>query len=181
MPQLSDAHPPLLTLAFSAALIALTVAYSVDAEALDSSPSDVPVAQTMFTPSATVPPYELPTLAPSAIVLNAVPAYRIEQGMVKFFFAPSKTDVSANAESALQDIITAVKNGQRVQISGFHDSTGNPRINAELAKKRAQVVHQRLLHLGAPVNAIDLKKPAIAADASSNHAEARRVEVVLIQ
>lgn len=180
MPQISDVQPPLLPLACSAALIALMVAYSVDAEALDSNASQSTSSQ--LKPGAMfASPYEPPTLAPSAIVLNAVPAYRSEQGMVKFFFAPSKTDVPANTEGALQDILTAVKAGQRVQISGFHDTTGNPKINTELARKRAQAVQQKLMDLGAPAAAIDLKKPAIAADASTNHAEARRVEVILIQ
>lgn len=178
MSQFSDAQPPMLPLVFSAALIALAVAYSVDAEALASKPTEA--GYSLQALASTVPPYEPPTLAPSAIVLNAVPAYRTEQGMVKFFFAPSKTDVAPSAHSALQDIVTAVKAGQRVQISGFHDSTGNAQINTELAKKRAQAVHKQLVDLGAPASAIDLKKPALAMDAIHNHAEARRVEVVLI-
>lgn len=176
MSQINDAQPSLLTLAFSAALIALTVAYSMDAEALNTEAGGLP---TLHALAPTVAPFEPPTLAPSAIVLNAVPAFRAEEGMVKFFFAPSKTDLAPSAAHALQDIVTAVQQGQRVQISGFHDETGNARLNTELAKKRAQVVHKRLVDLGAPASAIVLKKPAVASD-TNDHAEARRVEVALL-
>ena len=176
MPPQSDVHPPLLPLAFSAAVIASCVAFSVDAESLESIENQ----KQMSGMASSVAPYEPPSLAPSAIVLHAVPAYRVEQGMVKFFFAPSKADVPAHTERALHDIATAVKAGQRVQISGFHDNTGNPKVNTELAKKRAQRLYQRLRDMGAPAAAIELKKPTVAADAGTNHAEARRVEVVLI-
>lgn len=179
MSQFSDAQPPMLPLVFSAALIALTVAYSVDAEALSSKATESGYTVTAL--ASAVPPYEPPTLAPSAIVLNATSAFRKEQGMVKFFFPPSKTDVAPSAQSALQDIAISITAGQRVQIFGYHDSTGNAKINAELAKKRAQSVHQQLIDFGVPASAIDLQKPTLAIDAIHNHAEARRVEVVLIR
>lgn len=166
-----DTQPPLLPLVLSAALIAFGVAYSVDAEALDStSPSAAPSHMT----------YEPPTLAPSAIVLQAAPVFRAEQGMVKFFFAPSKTQLPTSADSAFQDIVTAIQGGQRIQIAGFHDETGNAQLNTELAKKRAHMIHQHLVRLGAPASAMNIKKPALAAP-SSNHAEARRVEVVFVR
>lgn len=176
MPQFSDIQPPMFPLVFSAALIAFTVAFSVDAEALDS-----PAAHTAlqaFAPS--VMPYEPPTLAPSAIVITATPNFRSEQGMVKFFFAPSKTDVPNDVDSALANIARAGKEGQRFHIAGFHDATGNAQLNTGLAQKRAQAIYQRLVALGVPSSALSMKKPALARDASS-HAEARRVEVVWVR
>ena len=172
----TDAHPPLLTLVFSAALIALTVSYSVDAEPLSSNAGQ-PAAGTVI-PSMNA--YEPPTLAPSAIVVNKVSAYRVDQGQVKFFFAPGRTELVQGAEVALKDIVAAVQGGQRVQISGFHDETGDPLHNTELAKKRAQVVQKRLRDLGAAEEAIVLKKPEVAVILGS-YAEAWRVEVTLIQ
>lgn len=176
MSQLFDTQPPMLPLVLSAALIAFTVAFSVDAEALDSPAAHSAVPA--FTPS--VMPYEPPTLAPSAIVINATPSFRSELGMVKFFFAPSKTEVPAGADSALENIARVGKEGQRFHIAGFHDATGNAQLNTGLAQKRAQAVYQRLVALGVPSSALTMKKPALAIDASS-HAEARRVEVVWVR
>lgn len=170
-----DVQPPLLTLVFSAALIALTVSYSVDAEPLNR-----PAAVTLPDVVPQFAAYEPPTLAASAIVLNKVSAYRVEQGLVKFFFAPGRTELVYGADDALKDIVVSVQNGQRIQISGFHDETGDPLQNTELAKKRAIVVQKRLIDLGAPEQSIVLKKPAIAVILGS-YAEARRVEVTLVE
>lgn len=170
-----DVQPPLLTLVFSAALIALTVSYSVDAEPLNG-----PAAVTLAAVAPQLAAYEPPTLAASAIVLNKVSSYRVEQGLVKFFFAPGRTELVYGADDALKDIVVSVQNGQRVQISGFHDETGDPVQNTELAKKRAVVVQKRLIDLGAPEQSIVLKKPAVAVILGS-YAEARRVEVTLVE
>ncbi|MEG1375165.1 MAG: OmpA family protein [Comamonas sp.] len=170
-----DVQPPLLTLVFSAALIALTVSYSVDAEPLNR-----PAAVTLPAVVPQFAAYEPPTLAASAIVLNKVSAYRVEQGLVKFFFAPGRTELVYGADDALKDIVVSVQNGQRIQISGFHDETGDPLQNTELAKKRAIVVQKRLIDLGAPEQSIVLKKPAVAVILGS-YAEARRVEVTLVE
>lgn len=170
MSQFYDAQPPMLPLVFSAAFIAFTV---VEAEAINTAPAPRSIAPQYSA-------YDPPTLAPSAIVLNAVPAFRAEQGMVKFFFGPSKTHIAPSADTALKDIVSAIRNGQRVKIAGFHDETGNPQLNTQLAQKRAEVITQKLMDFGAPAKAILLQKPALAAP-TSNHAEARRVEVVLLQ
>ncbi|WP_312567801.1 OmpA family protein [Comamonas sp.] len=176
MSQFNDSQTPMLVLAVSAALMALTVSYSVDAEPLGEQAAQTALVAITHTAH---PVYEPPTLAPSAIVLQGMPAFRVEQGMVKLFFAPSKTDIPLSAESALQDIVTATQNGQRVQVSGFHDETGNAQQNIALSKKRAEVVQKRLIALGAPAQAIALKKPSATAS-TGNHAEARRVEVALL-
>lgn len=177
MSQHTDAHKPLLVLAFSAALIALTVSYTVDAGPLsdNAAPAAVAVASYTGTPEA----FEMPSLAPSAIVLAGTPTFRAEQGLVKLFFAPSKTNIPLSADSALLEIAAAIQDGKRAQIAGFHDETGNAQQNIELATKRAQVVQKRLIELGAPSQAIELLKPAVGA--KDNHSEARRVEVALLR
>lgn len=177
MSQFSDAHQPMLVLACSAALIALTVSYSVDAEAL-STPASVNAS--LPAPTVAVGTFEMPTLAPSAIVLTGSSVYRIEEGMVKFFFAPSKTDLPISAESALKNIVAEISDGRRVQISGFHDETGNPQQNVVLSQRRALTIQRRLISLGAPASAIEMKKPTVAVG-STDHAEARRVEVALVR
>ena len=177
MSQSTDAHQPLLVLACSAALIALTVSYSVDAEALNAPSS---VSRNFSAAMVGAQNFEVPTLAPSAIVLTGSSVYRVEEGMVKFFFAPSKTDLPISAESALQNIVEAIADGRRVKISGFHDETGNPQQNIVLSQRRALTIQRRLIALGAPASAIEMKKPTVAIG-STDHAEARRVEVALLR
>lgn len=176
MSQPTSAHQPVLFLACAAALMALTVSYSVDAEPLGTTSADTSPS----TQVAMVPTFEMPTFAPSAIVLTRSSVYRVEQGMVKFFFAPSKTELPISAESALQDIVAAISDGHRVEISGFHDETGNAQQNIMLSQRRAVTIQKRLIALGAPAHAIALKKPAVAIG-SPDHAEARRVEVALLR
>lgn len=102
----------------------------------------------------------------------------VESGVVKFYFATGKADLAANAEEALKDVLAGAKEGKKAVISGFHDVTGNKKLNEELSKKRAFAVRDALLHLGVPEAQIELRKPENATG-SGNNAEARRVEVVL--
>ena len=66
--------------------------------------------------------------------------------------------------------------GTKVQISGFHDSTGNLAQNQELAKQRAFSVRDALKAGGIAEDRIELKKPEVTQGGPEN-AEARRVEV----
>lgn len=102
----------------------------------------------------------------------------VENGVVKFYFASGKSDLAPGAVEALADAITAGKAGQKLVISGFHDSTGDPAKNAELAKQRALAVRDALKAAGVAESSIELKKPETATG-SGNNAEARRVEVVI--
>lgn len=124
-------------------------------------------------------PAEPAALAPAAVVLTEQAAVRVDGNVVKFFFATGKTDVAAGANDALADVVEGAKAGQRVQISGFHDATGDAAVNADLAKRRAQAVRDALLGLGVDEATIELAKPAQTLASGSND-EARRVEVVLI-
>lgn len=124
-------------------------------------------------------PAEPAALAPAAVVLTEQAAVRVDGNVVKFFFATGKTDVAAGANDALADVVEGAKAGQRVQISGFHDATGDAAVNADLAKRRAQAVRDALLGLGVEEATIELAKPAQTLASGSND-EARRVEVVLI-
>jgi hypothetical protein len=58
----------------------------------------------------------------------------VENGVVKFYFASGKADLASGALMALGDAITAAKSGKRLVLSGFHDATGDPAFNAELAR-----------------------------------------------
>jgi len=102
----------------------------------------------------------------------------VENGVVKFYFAVGKADLASGALVALDDAIAAAKNGKRLVISGFHDATGDPAFNAELAKQRAMAVRDALVGAGVAEGSVELNKPA-ETTGSGNPAEARRVEVVI--
>lgn len=102
----------------------------------------------------------------------------VENGVVKFYFASGKSALAAGAVDALADAIAAGKAGKKLVISGFHDATGDPAKNAELAKQRAFAVRDALKAAGVAESGIELKKPETATG-SGNNAEARRVEVMI--
>ena len=104
----------------------------------------------------------------------------IENGVVKFYFASAKADLAPGALAALGDAIAAAKAGKRLVLSGFHDATGNAAMNAELAKQRAMSVRDALVGAGVAESSLELKKPE-ESTGSGNDAEARRVEVTIVE
>jgi outer membrane protein OmpA-like peptidoglycan-associated protein len=123
----------------------------------------------------------VPAAAPSADAAAAGKddaSVVVENGVVKFYFASGKSDLAPGAVEALADAIAAGKAGKKLVISGFHDSTGDPAKNAELAKLRAFAVRDALKGAGVAESGIELKKPETATG-SGNNAEARRVEVMI--
>ena len=106
------------------------------------------------------------------------PSIRVENGGVKFYFASGSADLAPGAADALGDVVKGVAAGQTAVISGYHDTTGDPAQNEELAKQRALAVRDALKALGIGDDKLDLKKPEVTTATGSN-AEARRVEVSL--
>ena len=106
------------------------------------------------------------------------PSIRVENGVVKFYFASGSADLAPGAADALADVVKGVAAGQTAVISGYHDTTGDPAQNEELAKQRALAVRDALKALGIGDDKLDLKKPEVTTATGSN-AEARRVEVSL--
>jgi outer membrane protein OmpA-like peptidoglycan-associated protein len=104
----------------------------------------------------------------------------VENGVVKFYFASGKADLASGALDALGDAIAAAKAGKRLVLSGFHDSTGDPAMNAELAKQRAFAVRDALMGAGVAESSMELKKPE-ETTGTGNNAEARRVEVLIAE
>ncbi len=104
----------------------------------------------------------------------------IENGVVKFYFASAKADLAPGALVALGDAIAAAKAGKRLVLSGFHDASGNAAMNAELAKRRAMSVRDALVGAGVAESSLELKKPE-ESTGSGNDAEARRVEVTIVE
>ena len=69
--------------------------------------------------------------------------------------------------------------GKKLVIAGFHDATGDPAHNAELAKQRAKSVQAALTAQGADAARLQLRKPEQMALGGPAE-EARRVEVRLV-
>lgn len=119
--------------------------------------------------------------APAAVAVSAGDAsVVVENGVVKFYFATGKADLASGALAALTESITAAKGGARLAISGFHDATGDPAFNAELAKQRAFAVRDALLGAGVAEASLELRKPEVTTGTGAD-AEARRVEVVIVR
>jgi outer membrane protein OmpA-like peptidoglycan-associated protein len=127
------------------------------------------------------------TQMPKAIAVAAVEVMEVDgasvkvvDGIVKFYFASAKADIAAGANEALVEVVKLAADGKSVRVSGFHDSTGDLAMNQELAKQRAIAVRDTLAALGVAVDKIELVKPEAMTGSGSN-AEARRVEVLVIQ
>ena len=106
------------------------------------------------------------------------PSIKVEDGGGKFYFASGSDELARGAAEALGDVVRGVAEGKKAVISGFHDVTGDPAKNEELAKQRALRVRDALTALGIGEDKLDLRKPAVTTADGSN-AEARRVEVTL--
>ena len=169
-------------------LIAFLLALVIGVSLYHRSSFVQPVASAAGAPAATAVP--APALAP-ALVPASAPAdsdagaaqaasdsasVRVEQGIVKFYFASGKADLAAGASEALVGVVKSVNAGRTLVISGFHDATGDAAKNANLAKQRALAVRDALKAAGVAESRIELKKPEQLAGTGSN-AEARRVEI----
>jgi outer membrane protein OmpA-like peptidoglycan-associated protein len=96
------------------------------------------------------------------------------------FFASGQTGLPADLAATLQPVIEAARArpSTRLAISGFHDRTGNPEMNAEIAKQRAFAIRDALTVAGVDVSRIELRKPQDMVGGTDD-ALARRVEVTL--
>ena len=144
------------------------------AVAVAGAPAAAPVALAAPMPK----PLPLPTGTATAQAASDAASVSVEQGVVKFYFASGKADLAPGAGQALADVVKGAQSGRKVVVSGYHDASGNPAQNAELAKRRALAVRQALLAAGTAESRIELKKPEPVATSGSD-AEARRVEIGL--
>ena len=145
---------------------------AVAAADVSASSSVASVAASAGAPAAATP---APDAAQNASDAASV---KVENGVVKFYFASGKADLAAGANAALADVIKGAQAGKKLVISGYHDATGSAAKNAEVAKLRAFAVRDALKAAGVTDDKIELKKPE-ELKASGSNAEARRVEVTL--
>ena len=97
------------------------------------------------------------------------------------YFDSGSAALLPEAEPAMAETVKALAAdpGKRVLLSGYHDATGDPAMNAELAKQRAKAVRAALLVGGIPLNQVLLRKPE-SATGTGTEREARRVEIRIV-
>jgi len=99
----------------------------------------------------------------------------------RLFFESAKADLPADAGPALAAVAKAAADApaRKLVLAGFHDASGDPAKNAELAKQRAKAVHAALAAQGVDAARLLLRKPEqTVADGPAE--EARRVEIRLV-
>lgn len=162
-----------------ALVIAAVLAFGVNriASGEKTAVADAPAAA-VAVPAGPLTPLPAPASAATVQAATDAASVKVEQGLVKFYFASGKADLAAGAGEALADLVKAAQTGRKLVISGYHDATGDPAQNAELARQRALAVRQALMAAGTAESQIELRKPEVVAGTGSD-AEARRVEISL--
>jgi K(+)-stimulated pyrophosphate-energized sodium pump len=162
-------------------IVALLIVPLLPAGTATSGASHAVVAPTAsvapVAPVASVAPVTAPPVA-ALPVAGDVASFKVEGGVVKFYFASAKAELASGASGALADVAKGVAGGKKAVISGYTDASGDAAKNAELAKQRAFAVRDALKAAGVAEDTIELKKPETIT-ASGGMAEARRVEVAL--
>jgi outer membrane protein OmpA-like peptidoglycan-associated protein len=176
-------------LGFLLALIALVIFFVVGIAVWHKGHSATPAngrpAVAAAAPAAAAPAAPAPTTTVAEVtetVTVVIPdgaSIRVANGVVNFYFATGSADLAPGAAEALAAVIKGVESGRKAVVSGFHDTTGDATVNEQLAKKRAETVRDVLVGLGVPASKVDLQRPEVTAG-SGNNAEARRVEVKLV-
>ena len=159
-------------------VVVAVLAFGVNRLASGDPAATAVAGATAGAPAALAAPLPMRTGAATAQAASDAASVSVEQGVVKFYFASGKADLAPGAGQALADVVKGAQSGRKVVVSGYHDASGNPAQNAELAKRRALAVRQALLAAGTAESRIELKKPEPVA-ASGSDAEARRVEISL--
>jgi K(+)-stimulated pyrophosphate-energized sodium pump len=130
-------------------------------------------------PVVTATPVPVATTIAAAPAATPAPAAAAAPAEAKFFFDVAKADLPANAADSIAKLAAAAKAGSgKLVISGFHDASGDPAKNAELAKLRATAVRDALKAAGVAEDRIEMKKPEQINAGSAD--DARRVEVKLM-
>jgi K(+)-stimulated pyrophosphate-energized sodium pump len=136
-------------------------------------------AVTAPTAAAALPPVATATPTPAAVTLAAAPAAAAAPVEAKFLFDLAKAELPPTSATSIALLAAAVKTSPgKLVISGFHDASGDPAKNAELAKQRAFAVRDALKAADVPEDRIEAKKPEQINAGSAD--DARRVEVKLM-
>lgn len=97
------------------------------------------------------------------------------------YFATAEAALPADAAAELDKVVQALAAApaRKVVLSGFHDETGDPALNAELAKQRALSARAALARAGVEPARMALRKPEVTAVGGTGP-EGRRVELRVV-
>lgn len=126
-----------------------------------------------------LPAASAPAVASSPVVVEEKAEVKYENAIGSFYFATGKAEVAVDADKIIADLIQAGKEGKKLVISGYTDSTGNAALNAELSKNRALAVKAFLEKQGIDASNIELRKPENITGAQGDNIQGRRVDVKL--
>lgn len=130
---------------------------------------------TLVTEAASPPPAAIP--AGSGVTSEM----RDDRPAVIVYFAVGESAVPADlaiATAPLRDYLAANPTAT-LTVSGYTDPSGDPALNAELAKNRAEQVAATLAANDIAETAITLEKPAEISGTADTDARSRRVEIVI--
>ncbi len=129
-------------------------------------------------PGGAVAPTPHAEAAPTAAMVASAALLVAAPAPAKLYFASGSAALAADAAQTLAPVVDYAKTNATVKlaVSGFHDATGNPELNVELAKNRAKAVREALVDAGASADQVVMKKPQVTSG-GANEQEARRVEV----
>ena len=117
--------------------------------------------------------------APAAQVAAAEPNIApIGDALAKVYFAVGKAELDEADKGVVAQTVEALaaKADGIVLLSGFHDPSGDPARNAELAKQRAMAVRDALVAGGVAAERVKFRKPESTVGEGSPE-EGRRVEI----
>ena len=113
----------------------------------------------------------------------AVPAAQVEiapvgEALAKVYFAVGQATLNEADKAVVGKTLAALAaNSQAiVLLSGFHDPSGDPARNAQLAKERAVAVRDALVAGGVAAERVKFRKPESTLGGGSDE-EGRRVEI----
>jgi outer membrane protein OmpA-like peptidoglycan-associated protein len=119
------------------------------------------------------------TLSPRAPAAPQMAMQALGEPALRLYFEVGSATLPADAADLLAQVAQEARTRPaRVVISGFHDESGDPARNAELARERAQAVEHALQSNGLTADRLELRKPAVTAGGGDPR-EARRVELHL--
>lgn len=116
--------------------------------------------------------------APAAMVAAESDIAPVGEALAKVYFAVGSAalgDGDLMVVARTVDALAAKSDGI-VLLSGFHDASGDPQQNAELARQRAQAVRDALVAGGVAAEKVRMRRPESTLGSGSAE-EGRRVEI----
>ena len=160
-------------------IVALMIVPLLGVGAIEGSPTKRAPEAAIVSEAATAPAPV--AAAPATPAPAAVAPAASTSASARLYFGVGKAELPADGANTLKPVIDALKSNTsaKAAIAGFHDASGDPAKNAELAKERAEAVRDALKSAGIDGARIEMRKPELTTGAG-NEAEARRVEVTVL-